>query len=308
MAGAGAQADDTAGLGGGEGNHRKNILIIEDNEAQQESLEVLLGDDFNVFQATDGKKGFDLLQTLPVNLLILDLMLPRMQGTEILQSKEGPSSKKVPVIVITAHNTLERATICAHNKAVDGYFEKPFDCNKLFERVMEILHKDRKAAAGDGRPTQTNPSLPVFFDRLSEPARRGLEYIHSHYTEPIKPRKVAAHVCLSKQHFGKEFKKELHCRVDVYINNLRIDRAKELWGENPDIRPSHMWERLGFSDEYTFLRHFKRRTGLTPTAYREKEREKERWRFVKWGPGKRWFNIFPVFTPSRTPSPSQPPP
>ncbi|OGP77595.1 MAG: hypothetical protein A2V86_17705 [Deltaproteobacteria bacterium RBG_16_49_23] len=270
MTGAGAKVFDISGVASADSRKKKNILIIDDEESLLESLEWLLSDDFNVFKATDGKKGFDLLRNLPIDLLILDLKLPGMGGTAILENIKGPSfSEKVPVIVITAHSTVERAEICAHHMAVHGYFRKPLDADDLLERVMEILHEDKRI-----KDSPTNPFKPAFFNKLSDPVKRAIEFINNHYTEPIKPKDVADHVCaqvcVSKKYLGKKFKTELGHRMDEYINSLRVDEAMKLLCENRDMRPSRMWEPLGFSDICDFFRWFKRRTGITPTAYRKR--------------------------------------
>jgi AraC-like DNA-binding protein len=167
------------------------------------------------------------------------------------------------------HSTIERAEICAHHMAVHGYFRKPIDPDDLLERVMEILHEDKGI-----KNSAKNLVKPASFNKLSDPVKRAIEFINSHYTEPIGPKDVANHicgkVCVSKKYLGKKFKRELGCRMDEYINSLRVDEAIKLLSENREMRPSRMWERLGLRDICDFFRCFKRRTGFTPSAYRKR--------------------------------------
>jgi DNA-binding response OmpR family regulator len=88
---------------------RKTILIIDDERGMLESLGELFIDSFDVLKAKDGKEGLSLLGSLRIDIVLLDLRLPGMDGVEVLKSIRE-LSKTVPVIVMTAHSTIESDT------------------------------------------------------------------------------------------------------------------------------------------------------------------------------------------------------
>lgn len=241
---------------------RKNILVIDDEQGMLESLEELFKNDFNVFKASDGKQSLNLLRSVQVDLVLLDLRLPEMDGTDVLKSIRR-FSKTVPVIVMTAYSTIERAEKCA-GLTVQGYIRKPFDSIELLQNVKEMLNETAESGhLGAGR---SKPGSP---DGLSAPVGKLVEIIGSHYTEPIRPRDLAERVFSSREYIGKRFKKETGHSIGEHINRLRVEKAKHLLIEKMDIKISAIWREAGFGSESQFLRMFKRYTGRTAAAFRK---------------------------------------
>jgi YesN/AraC family two-component response regulator len=183
-------------------------------------------------------------------------------------------SKRIPVIVITAHSTVERAERCINLRA-HAYIRKPFDNDELFDTATEILRENENtgniavddskshAAAEGGRVL--NPSLRMLSSRIQE----AIKFIDDNWTRPIRARDVAEAVALSRKHLGRLFKKEMKQSVDGYINWRRIQEAKKLLLLNRDTALSKIVEELGFTSEDHFQRTFKRFEGKTPGAFRQ---------------------------------------
>src|SRR5512143_1689263 len=105
---------------------RKRVLIAEDEQNLRWVLGAIVGrEGHEVLQAGDGAEALELLQKQPVHLLITDLRMPRLDGMELLRRtrQEWPD---VPVVVITAHGTVENAVEAVKLGAFD-YIEKPFE-------------------------------------------------------------------------------------------------------------------------------------------------------------------------------------
>ncbi|MDR0885825.1 MAG: response regulator [Clostridiales Family XIII bacterium] len=97
--------------------------------------------------------------------------------------------------------------------------------------------------------------------------RKAVHYIQSHFDKKISLDDVAGHVGISKYYLSTLFKKEMNVNFSVYLNQIRIEKAKELL-KNPNTTVTSIYTELGFSDQQYFSRTFKKMTGMTITEYR----------------------------------------
>lgn len=123
-----------------------SVLVIEDEDNIRDILEYNLKlDGFEVILAEDGFTGFKLAcQKIP-DVILLDWMLPKMDGLEVLtELKADERTKNIPVFMLTAKDTPchVRAAI---TEGVDGYFSKPFDPAKMGPTLRHKLEKPVKS-------------------------------------------------------------------------------------------------------------------------------------------------------------------
>jgi CheY-like chemotaxis protein len=117
----------------------KTILICEDEEALRELVRVSLGDGYLYFEASDGVESLELARELRPDLVVLDLMLPRKSGVEVLADLRGDRSMRdTPVVVITAWTHAQQAAFAA---GADRFVAKPFDPDELKTVVGELLQE-----------------------------------------------------------------------------------------------------------------------------------------------------------------------
>jgi DNA-binding response OmpR family regulator len=115
----------------------KTILICEDEESLRELVRVSLGDGYRFAEAADGIESIDLARELRPDLVILDLMLPRKSGVEVLaELRRDRSIGDTPVVVITAWTHAQQAAVAA---GADRFVAKPFDPDELKAVVSELL-------------------------------------------------------------------------------------------------------------------------------------------------------------------------
>ncbi len=119
------------------------ILIAEDNSHIVESLTfVLARDGFEVAAALDGEDAIRQLRSAPPDLMILDLMLPRMNGFEVLKLvKSDPLLKALPVIVLTAKGQAQDRRM-AEEIGVEGFMTKPFSNRDIVAAVRRVTGPD----------------------------------------------------------------------------------------------------------------------------------------------------------------------
>ncbi|AVL00967.1 response regulator transcription factor [Pediococcus inopinatus] len=115
------------------------ILLIEDDHQLSDSVRDFLVDIGSVKQAFDGEEGEYLATEEPYDLLIVDLMLPLMNGLEIIK-KVREAKIETPVLVLTAKDSLEDK-ITGFDTGADDYLTKPFHREELIVRVKALLKR-----------------------------------------------------------------------------------------------------------------------------------------------------------------------
>lgn len=116
------------------------VLIAEDEPNIVESLSfVLAREGFEVEAALDGEAAIDRLRRQLPDLLILDVMLPRLNGFEVLKRiKADPALRALPVIVLTAKGQVQDRRM-AEEIGVDGFMTKPFSNREVVDEVRRLI-------------------------------------------------------------------------------------------------------------------------------------------------------------------------
>jgi DNA-binding response OmpR family regulator len=146
-----------------------NILIIEDDDIVARTIErCLRGNNFHVNQANSGVAGLKAAHRKIPDLVILDVIMPGMDGyTVCKEMREDPILKDVPILFLTAKIKPEDA-ILGLSLGVHDYLRKPFDVHELLLRVAAILRRTKsetkqvapspRPASGDQKTVPLNPS------------------------------------------------------------------------------------------------------------------------------------------------------
>ena len=119
-----------------------NVLIIDDEAGIRSILkDVLQDENYNVFLAEDGYKGLDMLNTEPIDLVILDVWLPNMGGIEVLK-RIKEEYRDVEVIMISGHANINLAVKAVKMGAFD-FLEKPLSLEKIITVVRNALELEK---------------------------------------------------------------------------------------------------------------------------------------------------------------------
>jgi two-component system response regulator VicR len=121
----------------------KTILCIEDESEMIDLIRLILGrKGFDVKGATGGIEGIKMVRELKPDLVLLDLMMPDMDGWEVYQQmKADNTTRDIPVIVVTAKAQNIDKVLGLHIAKVDDYIAKPFSPQELLESVESVLNK-----------------------------------------------------------------------------------------------------------------------------------------------------------------------
>jgi two-component system response regulator VicR len=123
------------------GENRRKVICIEDEPAMIELVKLILTKrGFEVMGAVGGKEGLDLITKTQPDLVLLDLMMPDMNGWDVYQQmKADDAMKDIPVIVVTAKAQNIDKVLGLHIAKVQDYITKPFSPAELLQSINRVL-------------------------------------------------------------------------------------------------------------------------------------------------------------------------
>ena len=127
------------------GNNKQKVLVIDDDSSLRRQLSFRLKnhENLDVIEAEDGQTGLDQAIKLSPDLIILDWMLPDIEGPDVLDLlKLQNKTKSIPVLMLTGKNKIGNIED-AFNLGADAYLTKPFSLKSIDEKVIELLNKNK---------------------------------------------------------------------------------------------------------------------------------------------------------------------
>lgn len=125
---------------------KKVILCIDDDPGMAELIQLIVRKDgITVRGASNGAEGLVALQDALPDLILLDIMMPEMDGWETYkQLKNTPRYKNIPVIILTARSSTFEEVIARERAGVDDYITKPFTSTELRTRIENVFAQDNQ--------------------------------------------------------------------------------------------------------------------------------------------------------------------
>jgi two-component system, OmpR family, response regulator VicR len=125
---------------------KQHLLYIEDEQEMIELVRLILARrGFEVIGANGGREGLEAVRNTLPDLVLLDLMMPDMDGWDVYQQmKADEATQNIPVIVVTAKAQSIDKVLGLHIAKVDDYISKPFSPNELVESIEKVLAKNQQ--------------------------------------------------------------------------------------------------------------------------------------------------------------------
>jgi signal transduction histidine kinase/DNA-binding LacI/PurR family transcriptional regulator/AraC-like DNA-binding protein len=248
-----ARALAQKGLTGAQEDGRQSILIVDDDP---ETLHVQCRrvrsqfPDCRIMEAMDGKAALAQMLCEPPSVVLLDLMMPELDGFGVLEAMRGhPALREVPVVVLTGV-ALAAEDFSRLNQGVAAVLQKGvFSTAETLAQIEQALSNSKRLSSETQRVV-----------------RRAMAHIHSCYADRLTRSDLAAHVHVSERHLDRCFRHEIGVPPITYLNRYRIQRAKSLLEmEGSSILDVAL--AVGFSQASYFSRVFRRETGVSPSEY-----------------------------------------
>jgi signal transduction histidine kinase/DNA-binding LacI/PurR family transcriptional regulator/AraC-like DNA-binding protein len=204
-----------------------------------------------VLRAHSGREALAIMAHIQVNLVLLDLAMPDLDGFGVLETMRAQeSTRDVPVIVVTGQ-VLSEAEMARLNQGVTAVMGKG-----LYSLDETLVHLE--SALAHKRKLNSEAQRLV---------RKAMAYLHEHYAEPLTRHAIAQHVGLDEDYLTYCFRQELGITPITYLNRCRINHARHLLKQTGESVTAIALQ-VGFSDSGYFSRVFRREAGVSPEAFR----------------------------------------
>ncbi|BBZ08860.1 response regulator MprA [Mycolicibacterium doricum] len=207
------------------------ILVVDDDRAVRESLRRSLSfNGYSVELAQDGVEALDLIANNRPDAVVLDVMMPRLDGLEVCRRLRS-TGDDLPVLVLTARDSVSER-VAGLDAGADDYLPKPFALEELLARMRALL---RRTSPDDGADSPALTFLDLTLDPVTREVTRGSRQISLTRTEfallemlIANPRRVLTRSRILEEVWGFDFPTSGNA-LEVYIGYLR--RKTEASGE-----------------------------------------------------------------------------
>lgn len=252
-----------------------SLLIIDDNADIRAYVRRIFENEYQIIEAMDGVDGLERVTEIVPDIVICDLMMPRLDGfgfCRVLKTQEATSH--IPVVMLTA-KTTPRDRITGFELGADDYLTKPFNQAELRARVRNLIDKQQRLfrrmvtdksvpLPAKGTAEAVDVVLPVseqkFLDRLSV-------VVHQHLSDPdFSVEMLAEGVNMSRTQLHRKLKAVTNLNATLFIRDIRLTKAAELL-QAGEYNVTQIAYAVGLDNLSYFARVFQERYGVVPSQY-----------------------------------------
>lgn len=242
-----------------------HILLVEDNRALREFMVHPLSRHFRITTATDGLQAWEMLAGLQPDLVVSDIVMPRMDGFELCRRiKSTYETSHIPVILLTALSDKANQ-LHGLGLGADNYLVKPFDMALLASRITSII-RNRRTVFQKALAAHRDDTRSIVENRINDEfIKKAVACVRANMAnEDFGKEDFASALALSQSLLYKKIKALTNLSVVEFIRDIRLSYAMELLraGEHNVTEVSEL---CGFSTPAYFSKVFKEHFGKTPT-------------------------------------------
>ena len=249
---------------------KPTALLIDDNPALLDTLREIFSEMFAVEVATSGIEGLEKARELMPDIIISDVVMPDMLGTELCRKiKSSLTMSHIPVVLLTAL-TLPEHNIEGLRAGADDYVTKPFYPKLLLARCLNLIRTRRSYAHAFVK----SPDMDIELLATTQLDKAFLEnvtrIVDAHLEDPeFDVTVLVSELALSRSVLFAKFKSLAGQTPNDFIIGRRLKAAAELLATNPGLSVSDIAYRYTFCTPGYFGKLFKAQFGVSPTEYRE---------------------------------------
>jgi DNA-binding response OmpR family regulator len=244
-----------------------HVLIIDDRVEQLCLLvETLRGHGLHLSVAFDGKQGYDSALTLVPDVILLEVIMPKMDGFTVARMlKSNPFTAHIPILFLTASTELGERLAGFQAGAVD-YIVKPFSADEVFERI-NIHLRLAGALAANGDYLGAEGAVRKDSSEHNVLVRAAKKYILNKLAERTRLSELARALGVAERRLSSAFHHSLGVTVPEFIRQERMRTAQRLLAQT-SLDIGTIAEEVGFSSAANFSTAFRDQVGTSPSAFR----------------------------------------
>lgn len=253
------------------------MLIVEDNESIRQMLEGIFSSFYNVITASDGQEGWELVQKEMPTIVLSDVVMPRMSGTELCKLiKTDFNTCHIPVVLLTARTAVEH-NIEGLKIGADDYITKPFNTNLLISRCNNLVNSRRLLQEKFSKQPQAFVQMLATNPMDKEMLDRAMDVIEQHMDNTeFNVNIFAREMCMARTNLFTKLKAITGQTPNDFILSIRLKKGAFMLRNNLELNITEISDRIGFSSSRYFSKCFKEIYHVSPLAYRKgKEMEEE---------------------------------
>ncbi|MEZ4992708.1 MAG: response regulator [Saprospiraceae bacterium] len=247
--------------------YRPRILIVEDNRELRDFIRDTFEKEFHVIEAGDGKEGLALARKEPPDLIISDVMMPKMDGITLCEIiKNDEVLNHIPFILLTAKSSVENKLKGVESGA-DYYFTKPVNIRMLQATIQNIIHSRSKLrelyvknAFSKAREMAVNEKEKSFMENLVQIVEDNIE------NNDFDVDQLCREIGMSRTKLYNKVKNITGKSVGELIRSLRLKRAAQLLASE-DVSVIQVMFRVGIQSQSYFAKAFKKEFNKTPSQF-----------------------------------------
>jgi signal transduction histidine kinase/DNA-binding response OmpR family regulator/ligand-binding sensor domain-containing protein len=247
---------------------RKTLLIVEDNAEFRHFLSEQLNHQFNTLEASDGEEGEDTARKRHPDLIVSDLMMPKLDGVELCRRlKNDIHTSHIPVILLTA-KLSDEAKIESYKAGADSYIAKPFNFEVLQTRIEMLIQQQEKRKSIFRKTIDIQPGDITTTSLDEEFIKKALQLIEKNLTNSeYSNDHLSKDLGMSRSSMYPKFQSITGQTPNHFIRSIRLKRAAQLLQTSQYTISEISWM-VGIGDIKYFNKYFKEDFGKTPTQYR----------------------------------------
>ena len=243
------------------------VLIVEDNPDVREYIKDALKETYHVEEAANGEQGLRKAEKFIPDLIVSDIMMPKMDGYEMTRRiKQNEKASHIPIILLTAKSDKD-SKLQGLGLGADDYLIKPFDSDELLARIKNLIETRRmlQEKFGAGTAVLEKPEKAKLSCLDEQFMNRIMLVIDEHLAEEeFSIEEFGKDVGMSRSQIHRKLKALTGKSASVYLRTVRLAKAKQMI-EQKKGTISEISYQVGFSSPAYFSRCFKDEFGHAPS-------------------------------------------
>ncbi len=248
-------------------NQSPIILVVEDNADMRAYIRDVMSVEYRIEEAADGQEGFDKAAEIIPELIISDVMMPKMDGYQLCgKLKTDERTSHIPVVMLTAKSSGDDK-IEGLEQGADDYLVKPFNSAELKVRASNLIEQRRKLRERFSREVNLQPAEIAITPADEAFLQRAIKIIEDRMDDPeLSIEWFSKQMGLSRSQLHRKFQAIINQSASEFIRSIRLKRAVQLL-EQKAATISEIAYQTGFSSPDYFRKCFREQFGMPPSEY-----------------------------------------